>query len=92
MGQACEQAKGEGSRHADRPKTLIAVLHDLNQAARFATHLVVMRDGEIVAQGKPGEVLTAELVKDVFSLPCRIIDDPETGTPLVIPREGVWAE
>ena len=77
--------RGEG-------RTLVAVLHDLNQAARFATHLVVMRDGEIVAQGKPGEVLTAELVKDVFSLPCRIIDDPETGTPLVIPREGVWAE
>ena len=77
--------RGEG-------RTLVAVLHDLNQAARFATHLVVMRDGEIVAQGKPGEVLTAELVEDVFSLPCRIIDDPETGTPLVIPREGVWAE
>lgn len=77
--------RGEG-------RTLVAVLHDLNQAARFATHLVVMRDGEIVAQGEPGEVLTAELVEDVFSLPCRIIDDPETGTPLVIPREGVWAE
>lgn len=77
--------RGEG-------RTLVAVLHDLNQAARFATHLVVMRDGEIVAQGRPGEVLTAELVEDVFSLPCRIIDDPETGTPLVIPREGVWAE
>ncbi|GAB3301495.1 ABC transporter ATP-binding protein [Pseudoclavibacter terrae] len=77
--------RGEG-------RTLVAVLHDLNQAARFATHLVVMRDGEIVVQGKPGEVLTAELVEDVFSLPCRIIDDPETGTPLVIPREGVWAE
>ncbi|PPG01229.1 hypothetical protein C5E06_17655 [Pseudoclavibacter sp. RFBI5] len=77
--------RGEG-------RTLVAVLHDLNQAARFATHLVVMRDGDIVAQGKPGEVLTAELVEDVFSLPCRIIDDPETGTPLVIPREGVWTE
>lgn len=77
--------RGEG-------RTLVAVLHDLNQAARFATHLVVMRDGEIVAQGEPGEVLTAELVEDIFSLPCRIIDDPETGTPLVIPREGVWAE
>ena len=77
--------RGEG-------RTLVAVLHDLNQAARFATHLVIMRDGEIVAQGEPGEVLTAELVEDVFSLPCRIIDDPETGTPLVIPREGVWAE
>ncbi|MBB2959096.1 ABC transporter ATP-binding protein [Pseudoclavibacter helvolus] len=73
-------------------RTLVAVLHDLNQAARFATHLVIMRDGEIVAQGEPGEVLTAELVEDIFSLSCRIIDDPETGTPLVIPREGVWAE
>jgi len=45
-----------------------------------------------LAELAQGEVLTAELVEDVFSLPCRIIDDPETGTPLVIPREGVWAE
>ncbi len=69
--------------------TMVAVLHDLNQAARYADHLVVMKAGVIVAQGDPREVMTAELVEDVFALGCRIIEDPETGTPLVIPRSKV---
>jgi len=68
-------------------RTVVAVLHDLNQAARYASHLVVMHDGRIVAEGPPGEVLTTELVHDVFSLPNRVIEDPVTGTPLVIPED-----
>ncbi|MBB1245337.1 ABC transporter ATP-binding protein [Streptomyces durbertensis] len=71
--------------HEERGRTLVAVLHDLNQAARYATHLVAMRDGRIVAQGPPAEVVTAALVEEVFRLPCRVIEDPETGTPLVVP-------
>lgn len=76
--------------HEDEGHTLVAVLHDLNQACRYATHLIVMRPGgEVVAEGDPATVITAELVADVFGLPCRIIDDPETGTPLVVPlRRG----
>ncbi|MFI5954033.1 ABC transporter ATP-binding protein [Cryptosporangium sp. NPDC051539] len=70
----------------ERGSTLVAVLHDLNLAARYATHLVAMKDGAIVAEGRPGEVLTPDLIEDVFGLPCRVIDDPESGTPLVIPR------
>jgi iron complex transport system ATP-binding protein len=66
--------------------TLVAVLHDLNHAARYATHLVVMKDGAVVAQGGPTEVVTAELVEEVFGLPCLVIPDPLAGTPLVIPR------
>jgi iron complex transport system ATP-binding protein len=66
--------------------TLVAVLHDLNQASRYADHLVAMRDGQIVAQGRPAEIVTASLVADVFGLACRVITDPESGTPLVIPR------
>ena len=69
-------------------RTLVAVLHDLNQAARYATNLVVMKDGRIVAQGEPGDILTAELVEDVFGLACVIIADPVTGTPMVVPRAG----
>nr|WP_189182157.1 ABC transporter ATP-binding protein [Microbispora rosea] len=71
--------------HEERGRTLVAVLHDLNQAARYATHLIAMRDGRVVAAGPPGEVMTADLVEEVFRLPCRVIDDPETGTPLVVP-------
>ncbi|MDQ1082775.1 MULTISPECIES: ABC transporter ATP-binding protein [Microbacterium] len=65
--------------------TLVAVLHDLNHAARYATHLVAMRDGAIVAQGDPRTIITAELVDAVYDLPCRVITDPVSGTPLVLP-------
>ncbi|MBM0224987.1 ABC transporter ATP-binding protein [Micromonospora sp. 4G57] len=71
--------------HEEQGRTLVAVLHDLNQAARYATHLVAMRDGAVVAAGEPRRVVTAALVEEVFGLPCRVIDDPETGTPLVVP-------
>lgn len=69
-------------------RTLVAVLHDLNQAARYATHLIAMRDGHVVAQGSPTDIVTAELVEEVFGLRCRIIEDPESHTPLVIPLMG----
>lgn len=65
--------------------TLVAVLHDLNHAARYATHLVAMRDGAIVAQGDPREIITAELVEAVYDLPCTVITDPVSGAPLVLP-------
>lgn len=69
----------------DAGKTVVAVLHDLAQAARYATHLVVMKDGAVVGQGDPREVMTAALVEDVFGLACEILPDPQTGAPLVIP-------
>jgi iron complex transport system ATP-binding protein len=68
-----------------RGHSLVVVLHDLNHACRYATHLIAMRGGRIVAQGAPADIVTAELVEDVFGLRCRVISDPETGTPLVIP-------
>ncbi|MFC8454192.1 ABC transporter ATP-binding protein [Kitasatospora sp. NPDC057223] len=71
--------------HQEQGRTLIAVLHDLNQAARYATHLIAMRDGAVVAQGAPADIITAGLVEEVFDLPCQIIADPQTGTPLVVP-------
>lgn len=70
----------------DRGHTLVAVLHDLNHACRYATHLIAMKDGAVVAEGAPADVVTADLVEDVFGLPCRIIADPVTGTPLVVPE------
>lgn len=71
--------------HEEGGRTLVAVLHDLNQAARYATHLIAMRDGRIEAEGPPAEIITAELVARVFGVRCRIIEDPESGTPLVVP-------
>ncbi|GAB2552090.1 ABC transporter ATP-binding protein [Leucobacter ruminantium] len=66
-------------------RTLVAVLHDLNQAARYATHLIVMRDGTIVAEGDPQKVITEEMIERVFNLPCRVVPDPVAGTPQVVP-------
>lgn len=66
-------------------RTLVAVLHDLNQAARYATHLIAMRDGAIVAEGAPEDVITEELVERVFDLPCRVVPDPVVGTPQIVP-------
>ncbi|UCR88901.1 ABC transporter ATP-binding protein [Mycetocola spongiae] len=66
-------------------RTLIAVLHDLNHAARYATHIIAMRDGVIVAEGPPAEVITADMVWEVFGLECAIMTDPISGTPLVLP-------
>jgi len=69
----------------ERGRTLVAVLHDLNHACRYATHLVAMRDGAIVAQGDPAEIVDAALVEEVFGLPCQVVPCPETGAPMVVP-------
>ena len=69
--------------HHDR--TLVVVLHDLNHACRYATHLIALRDGRIAAEGHPADIVTPDMVAGVFGLRCRVLPDPETGTPLVIP-------
>ncbi|MFD4429092.1 ABC transporter ATP-binding protein [Nocardia sp. NPDC058497] len=72
--------------HAEAGRTVIMVLHDLGQAARYADHLVVLHDGRLAAAGPPADILDADLVRTVFDVECRVIPDPETGTPLVVPR------
>jgi iron complex transport system ATP-binding protein len=61
------------------------VLHDLNLACRYVDHVVAMCNGTIVAEGDPTEVVDAELVAKVFGLQSRVIPDPLTGTPMVVP-------
>ncbi|WP_107657564.1 ABC transporter ATP-binding protein [Nocardia suismassiliense] len=72
--------------HAEAGRTVVMVLHDLGQAARYADHLVVLHEGRLAAAGPPAEVLDAELVRTVFGVDALVIPDPETGTPLVVPR------
>ena len=67
-------------------KTVIAVLHDLNQAARYADNLVLMKEGHVVATGAPSELITAERVGDVFGIDAVVTPDPVTGTPMVVRR------
>lgn len=85
--ELCSQLHRQG-------RTLVAVLHDINQAARYATHIIAMRDGRIVAQGEASEVITAERVESVFGVRSRILADPETGTPMIVPlaRDAVVNE
>jgi iron complex transport system ATP-binding protein len=66
-------------------RTIVMVLHDLNQAARYADEVVAIRAGRIVAAGPPDQVVTAELVREVFGAEVEIIPDPSTGGPLCVP-------
>jgi iron complex transport system ATP-binding protein len=66
-------------------RTVVMVLHDVNQACRYADHLVAMRAGRVVAQGNPAEVVTPDLVRAVFDVHCRVLPDPDGGHPLVVP-------
>ncbi|WP_448221518.1 ABC transporter ATP-binding protein [Gordonia iterans] len=68
-------------------RTLVAVLHDINQAARYATRVIAMRDGDVVAHGPPGDVFTTDLLREVFDLESLVLTDPETGRPLIVPRD-----
>jgi iron complex transport system ATP-binding protein len=65
--------------------TVVTVLHELNLAARYADHLVAMRAGRVVAAGPPTEVVTEELVADVFDLRCAVLEDPLSGAPMIVP-------
>lgn len=72
-------------------RTIVAVLHDLNQACRYASHLIALRDGAVVAQGEPAAIFTEALVEQVFGLASVVITDPVSGTPLMVPRGRVEA-
>ncbi|XCW02989.1 ABC transporter ATP-binding protein [Streptomyces sp. HUAS MG47] len=74
-----------------RGRTVVLVLHDLNQAARYADHLVAMKSGRVLAEGAPADVVTADLVADVFGLRSLVIPDPVTGSPLVVPNSP-WTD
>ena len=68
-----------------RGTTVAIVLHDLNLAARYADHVIAMKGGRIVAEGASTDVVTEDLVRDVFGLESRVLSDPVSGTPLIIP-------
>lgn len=67
-------------------RTIVLVLHDLNMAARYAHHLIALRDGRLAVQGPPAEIITEQTVRDVFGVDATIITDPVTATPLVLPH------
>jgi iron complex transport system ATP-binding protein len=70
----------------DRGTTIVMVLHDINLAARYADHLFALREGRVVASGSPAEILSADLIREVFQLDSLVVSDPVSGTPIVLPR------
>ena len=70
---------------AAQGRTVVLVLHDLSTACRHADHLVAMRDGRVVAEGPPGDVVTTELVRDLYEVEAVVLRDPTTGSPVVCP-------
>lgn len=69
----------------NRGRTIVVVLHDLNLACRYADHIVAMKSGRIVAEGAPVEVISEAVVKDVFGMTSRVIVDPVSNTPMIVP-------
>ncbi|MEM8571055.1 MAG: ABC transporter ATP-binding protein [Pseudomonadota bacterium] len=68
-------------------KSVVVVLHDINQAARYGDHIILLMSGKVVATGTPSEVLTPETLRAVFGIETLIVPDPETGAPLCIPKQ-----
>ncbi|WP_227937120.1 ABC transporter ATP-binding protein [Alkalihalobacillus deserti] len=66
-------------------RTIVMVLHDLNLACRYAHNLVAIKDGNVYAEGQPEDVISCEMVRDVFDMECQVTADPLFGTPLCIP-------
>ncbi|MGQ4601173.1 ATP-binding cassette domain-containing protein [Nocardia sp. R6R-6] len=71
--------------HADLGRTVVMVLHDLNLAIRYSDQLVVMHAGRVVASGAPAEVMSVELLREVFELDAAVLEDPVSGRPMIVP-------
>lgn len=69
-------------------KTVVVVLHDLNQACRYCDELIVLKSGQLVAQGNPSEIMTEALLKDVFDLEVEIHRDPIAQTPMFVLKQS----
>lgn len=74
----------------EQKRTIIMVVHDLNHAARYAQHLVALKAGTVLYEGRPETVMTCDMLRDVFNIDADIIPDPRTGAPLCLPY-GVQA-
>ena len=72
-------------RHQTTITTIVVVLHELALAARYADYLVFMRAGQILAAGEPAQVVTTQNLAAAFELEARVVPDPVSGTPLVVP-------
>ena len=66
--------------------TIVMILHDVNLSARYADHLFALCRGKLIAEGKPADVITEELMQKVYQLNCIVMKDPLSGAPLIVPK------
>lgn len=71
----------------EQKRTIVMVLHDLNLAARFADHMIAVKNGKIVCQGSPDEIMTHEVLKKTFQIDAKIMREPDTNRPVCISYE-----
>ncbi|MBO8463189.1 MAG: ABC transporter ATP-binding protein [Firmicutes bacterium] len=69
-----------------RKTTIVMVLHDINLSARYANYIFAMKDGKLVKEGSPSEIITSELMKQVYGLDCMVMEDPISKTPFIVPK------
>lgn len=72
--------------------TIVMVLHDINLSARYADYIFAMSEGRLIAEGKPSDIITGDLIQEVFGLDCLVIEDPVSHSPMVIPKGRYHAE
>ncbi|HEY4623167.1 MAG TPA: ABC transporter ATP-binding protein [Solibacillus sp.] len=65
--------------------TIVMVLHDINLSARYADYLFTMKNGRLIAEGTPQDIITSTLIRETFQLECSVITDPVSNTPLILP-------
>lgn len=73
--------------NANQNRTIVMVVHDLNHATRYAQHMIAIKEGTVVSEGSPAEVMNKEVLRQVFGIEADIIPDPRTGVPLCLPYE-----
>lgn len=71
----------------EEKRTIVMVVHDLNHASRFAQHMVAIRSGSVVREGSPAEVMTVDVLREVFGIEADIVPDPRSGQPICLPYE-----
>jgi iron-siderophore transport system ATP-binding protein len=69
-----------------RGTTIVMVLHDINLSARYADYIFAVKQGNLVSEGTPLDVITEELMKEVFGLSCKVIEDPVSNSPFIVPK------
>lgn len=74
----------------EKGTTIVMILHDINLSIRYADHILAMKNGKLIAQGKPEDIISEELMKEIYDLDSIIMKDPETQLPMVIPKSGTF--